>query len=135
MRIFAALFLILLAGTASAAVVELNTQSLNQCRNQIAAANTRNIVIVAYEEGCPWWSRLKPSYENLSESLNYPASYFKFEFTQAAPGVTTGCLQYNPRYCPTILIYSKSKKRYALVRSKEGYQSKSQLTALIQGSK
>lgn len=119
---------------ASAAVTELNNQSVKQCRKQILSAPTANVVVAAYYAQCHWWQNFRPNFDNVSNSLNFPATYYRFDFLAAAPGVANKCLLMTPRYSPTILVYSKNKKGYSLTRSKSGYQSSQQAGSFISTS-
>lgn len=121
--------------TANAAPIkELNNQNAAQCRKQMQAASTSNIVVAAYYPECHWWQSFKPNFNNVASSLNYPATYYRFDFLGAAPGVASSCLNAQPRFSPTIYVYSKAKKGYSLIRSVSGYKSVRELASFIQSS-
>jgi len=124
---------IALCSNAFADVTVLDNQNASQCQRQIASAKQRTVVVAAYESECPWWQKLQPTFDSVASSGNYPAAYFTFDFSSAAPGVAANCLRYDPRFCPTTLVYNKSKRGYSLVRSKVGYISEGTLVGLIQG--
>lgn len=120
-----------LCAAANAEVVDLNNQSATECSKQLNAAKGKVMVVAAYDPECHWWQKYKPIYSQVSDSINYPASFFRFDFMNAADNVALNCLQEEPPVCPTTFLYNKAKHHYVLVRKHMGYQTQDELGNFI----
>lgn len=131
--LIAGILTLLFCLSTQAAVYQLNNQSVAQCRKQLSSVAQKYIVVAAYEPECHWWDSYQPIYTSVANSMNFPAAFFRYDFENAAPGVTAGCLSAEVPGCPTTLMYNKNKHRYGLVRMKTGYQSQQELSSFIMG--
>ncbi len=122
-----------LCTVAQAEVTVLNNQNLTECRNQISSASQKNIVVAAYDPECHWWEKYQPIFTKVADSINYPATFFKYDFVGAADDVTSKCLREQISSCPTTLIYSKNAKGYSLVRTQVGFQTHEELSKFLLG--